>query len=175
VFVGFSRIHSIIEMRGSRSKIPSKNPVKQRCAEGFNSNFKGLMVWRWHCFLCPLFSLFACNCCVPVRLIYRSILYTEFLCLSKMAYHKTQQLDFSYWGLLLPWKFTGYFSCFSAFLVISRYLSLFIVISRNFSLFSLFLVISRHFSILLVISRYFRFLYAISSSLYANSTAAAKF
>jgi hypothetical protein len=30
-------------MHGLRSKIPGKNPVMQRCAEGFNSGVKGLM------------------------------------------------------------------------------------------------------------------------------------
>jgi hypothetical protein len=32
-------------MHVSRSKIPSKNLVRQRCAEGFNSGFEGLNVF----------------------------------------------------------------------------------------------------------------------------------
>jgi hypothetical protein len=39
-FVGFSRY--INEMHDSRSKIPSKNLFRQRCAKGFNSGAKGL-------------------------------------------------------------------------------------------------------------------------------------
>jgi hypothetical protein len=33
----------IKEMHGSRSKISLKNPVRQRCADGFNSGVKELM------------------------------------------------------------------------------------------------------------------------------------
>jgi hypothetical protein len=33
----------INEMHASRSKIPSKNLVEQRCAEGFSSGVTGLM------------------------------------------------------------------------------------------------------------------------------------
>jgi hypothetical protein len=33
----------INEMHGSRGKIPSKNLVRQRCADGFNSGDEGLM------------------------------------------------------------------------------------------------------------------------------------
>jgi hypothetical protein len=38
----------INEMQGSRSKIPSENIVRQRCAEGFNSGFKWLMILCEH-------------------------------------------------------------------------------------------------------------------------------
>jgi hypothetical protein len=43
-------------MHGSRSKIPRKNLVRQRCAEGFNSDVKGLM---W-----PNACSFSVRCCV---------------------------------------------------------------------------------------------------------------
>jgi hypothetical protein len=33
----------INKIQGSRSKIPSKNLVRQRCAEGYNSGVKGLI------------------------------------------------------------------------------------------------------------------------------------
>jgi hypothetical protein len=38
----------INEMHSSRSKIPSKNLVRQRCAEGINSDAKGLKETLFH-------------------------------------------------------------------------------------------------------------------------------
>jgi hypothetical protein len=49
---GWQLVHLLVfrayinEMHGSRSKIPTKNFVRQRCTEGFNSGVKGLTSFR---------------------------------------------------------------------------------------------------------------------------------
>jgi hypothetical protein len=48
-FLVFHAYTSINEMHGSRSKIPSKNLIRQRCAERFDSGAKGLNYILSHC------------------------------------------------------------------------------------------------------------------------------
>jgi hypothetical protein len=47
-------------MYGSRSKIPSKNLVRQRCAEGFNSGVNGLISVNLVAFVLYVQKMFNC-------------------------------------------------------------------------------------------------------------------
>jgi hypothetical protein len=81
-FVGF---HAYInEMHGSRRKISSKNPVSQRCAEGFNSGVKGLNIGN--CKI-PLISLLTERLLAVSGLTYMGLISHDPLCFSNVDGH----------------------------------------------------------------------------------------